>query len=149
MEYPPLKLNCQQPESIIGIFLEITVNLQLVVRHDKVMLLSHTLLQSLDIIVLELHHRVALDADQMIVMLVLVHGLKPLESFAEAVLNHKTALDQNIQSTVNAGNRCGYLFLAKQVLDILYAEMAFRVENYLGDSTALAGNEIAVFPEKS
>lgn len=85
------------------------------------------------------NQRIALGANQMVVMLVIVIMLIPCPAIAQPLFARKPAFMKQLQCPVHGREANGRILYLDQVVQILGAQVAFRLEKYFQNQFPLAG----------
>src|SRR5690606_11938755 len=104
------------------------VELELVAHEVEAEAARDLILKPLDLVVGELEHVIALDADQVVVVLGVAGGLVDRLALAEATLGREPALGQQLEGAVDGGVADPRVLLTGEGEQLLDREVAFGRE---------------------
>lgn len=109
---------------------------------------SDPLLLLLDRLVVELEHVSTLEADEVVVVLVVARGFVGRLSLAEAPLGGQPTLGQQLEGAVDGGVADAWVVLAREPQEFFDAHVTTRAEESLGDDVALTRRLEALLRQK-
>jgi hypothetical protein len=123
-------------------------NLVAVVHGTEIELTANLFLQLFQVGTEELDDGIAVQADQMVVVLVASHGLVVRVLIPKAAFPHQPTLHQQIQRPVDRGTADGLAFLLQSHMQLVSVEMMGLAEDFLDQFEALTGQFQLAGPKK-